>query len=154
MKKTSILFLFITTLIFTATSCSNDSDNENNASIVGKWEILQYGIGPIDHEIFTDRVNVTECGKDYIEFLSDGTYKIILFSKHKEECYTIEDNGKYIKNESTLSLIKYLLDSDHIIESEPANSEIIVLNENTLKIRILTKTEKETVSQISIFKKI
>lgn len=154
MKKTNILFLFITTLIFTATSCSNDNDNENNASIVGKWEILQYGIGPIDHEIFTDRVNVTECGKDYIEFLSDGTYKIILFSKHKEECYTIEDNGKYIKNESTLSLIKYLLDSDHIVESEPANSEIIVLNESTLKIRILTETEKETVSQISIFKKI
>ncbi|KIC03150.1 hypothetical protein OA88_05085 [Flavobacterium sp. JRM] len=154
MKKNYILFLFVTVLGLSISSCSSDSDNDDNASIVGKWEILQYGIGPIDHEIFTDRVNVTECGKDYIEFLSDGTYKIILFSKHKEECYTIEDNGKYIKNESTLSLIKYIQDSEHIIESEPANSEIIVLNKSTLKIRILTKTEKETVSQISIFKKI
>lgn len=154
MKKTSILFLFITTLIFTATSCSNDSDDENNASIVGKWEFSQYGIGPIDHEIFTDRVNVTECGKDYIEFLSDGTFKVVLFRKENGDCATSKDNGKYIKNESTLSLIIYMLDSDHIIESEPTDSEIIMLNESTLKFRFLTKTEKETVSQISIFKKI
>ncbi|QSB26789.1 lipocalin family protein [Flavobacterium sp. CLA17] len=149
MKQLTILFLFITALGLTFTSCSNDSDNDNNASIVGKWEFSQYGIGSIGQEILTDRINVVECGKDYMEFLSDGTYKVILFRKENGKCITLEDSGKYTKNGSTLSLIK-----NNIEELEPADSEIIILNNTTLKIRIISQIEKETVSELVIFKKV
>lgn len=149
MKKLNILLLFITTLGLTFTSCSSDNENGNNSSIVGKWEFSQYGVGPIGQEIFIDRSNITECGKDYMEFLSDGTYKVVLFKKDNGKCTTIEDNGKYIKNGSTLSLKK-----DNIENLEPAESEIITLNESTLKLRILNKIENQTVSEISILKKI
>jgi hypothetical protein len=149
MKQLTILFFFITALGLTFTSCSNDSDNDNNASIVGKWEFLQYGIGTIGQEVLTDRINVTECGKDYMEFLPDGTYKVILFRKENGKCRILEDNGKYTKNGSTLSLIK-----NNIEELEPANSEIMILNNTTLKIRIISQIEKETVSELVIFKKV
>ena len=149
MKKLNILLLFITTLALTFTSCSSDNENENNSSIVGKWEFSQYGVGPIGQEILTDRSNTTECGKDYMEFLSDGTYKVVLFKKDNGKCITMEDSGKYIKNGSTLSLKK-----GNIENLEPADSEIITLNESTLKLRILNKIENQTVSEISILKKI
>ncbi|WP_428230169.1 lipocalin family protein [Flavobacterium sp.] len=150
MKKLSTLFLFLTTIGVISTSCSNDdSSTVNNASIVGKWEFSQYGIGPVGKEIFTDRTNITECGKDYMEFLSDGTYKIVLFKKDNGKCVTMEDDGKYTKNGSILSLKK-----GNIENLEPANSEIILLNKSSLKIRITSQIEKETVSEISIFKKI
>lgn len=149
MKQLSILLLLATLLGFTFTSCSSDNENINNTSIDGKWEFSQYGTGPIGKEVLNDRINATECGKDYLEFLSDGTYKVVLFSKDNGKCSTSGDNGKYIKNGSTLSLIK--ANAENL---EPANSEIIVLNETTLKIRILSQIEKETVSEIVIFKKI
>lgn len=150
MKKLSILLFFLTTIGLTSTSCSNDdNDNMSNTSIVGKWEFSQHGIGPVGKEIFTDRVNTTECGKDYMEFLTDETYKVVLFKKESGQCSTSVDNGKYTKIGSTLSLKKGNLEN-----LEPANSEIIVLNETTLKIQIISQIENETVSQIVIFKKI
>lgn len=150
MKKLSILLFFLITIGLTFTSCSNDNNNNaSNASIVGKWEFSQHGIGPVGKEILTDRVNITECGKDYMEFLSNETYKVVLFRKDNGQCNTSEDNGKYTKTGSTLSLKK-----GNIENLEPANSEIIVLNETTLKIRIISQIEKETISEIVIFKKI
>lgn len=150
MKKLGILLFFLITIGLTFLSCSNDDNNNvSNASIFGKWEFSQHGIGPVGKEIFTDRVNTTECGNDYMEFLSDETYKVVLFRKDNGQCSTSEDNGKYTKIGSTLSLKK-----GNIENLEPANSEIIALNKTTLKIRIISQVEKETVSQIVIFKKI
>lgn len=149
MKKLSTLFLFITILALTFVSCSSDSDNDNKVSIVGKWEFTQYGIGPLGKEVLSDRVNMTDCGRDYMEFLSDGTYKVVLFTKDNGECSTLKDSGKYTLNGSIFTLRK-----GGIENLEPANSELTVLNKTTIKIRIIPPIEKESISEISILKKI
>ena len=147
MKKLSTLFLFITILALTFASCS--SDNNNEVSIVGKWEFTQYGIGPLGKEVLSDRVNMTDCGRDYMEFLSDGTYKVVLFTKDNGECSTLKDSGKYTLNGSIFTLRK-----GGIENLEPANSELTILNKTTIKIRIIPPIEKESISEISILKKI
>ncbi|MCV9929841.1 lipocalin family protein [Flavobacterium sp. LS1R49] len=146
MKKNYILFLFVAVLGLAISSCS--SDNDNDASIVGKWAFSQYGIGAGGQEALQDHDNEIECGKDYMEFFADGTYKVILFDKENGKCVTIQDGGQYTKNGSTLTL------KGSEEEPEAVDSEIVILDDSTLKTQRSYEVEKVKVSEIFIYKKI
>ncbi|TDM00254.1 MAG: hypothetical protein C4K58_03245 [Flavobacteriaceae bacterium] len=74
-------FLFVFTL-FGLISCEDDnpptSKTDYSSSIVGKWEFLKTGEKVNNQILWDDNIDL-ECGKDYIEFSQDKSYKDINF---------------------------------------------------------------------------
>ena len=64
MKKVILLFVAIVSLS-SITSCSNDDDND--ASLIGKWQYSKEGISSNGQEVLTDYEHTPGCSKDYIQ---------------------------------------------------------------------------------------
>lgn len=76
MKKAIIFFVFTLVLGMIFPSCSNNDDDSNSASILGKWNFSKMSAvvnGVTSPEIDYDG-NESGCPKDYLEFKSGGVY--------------------------------------------------------------------------------
>ncbi|WP_219928749.1 lipocalin-like domain-containing protein [Flavobacterium pallidum] len=77
-----------------AFSCSSDSDSGPAPTIVGKWNLsktVSTVAGATDTQPYTD--NEVGCDKDYVEFVTGGTLKNIVFFKNAQSICT-EDAGE------------------------------------------------------------
>ncbi|PRX39749.1 lipocalin-like domain-containing protein [Salegentibacter salegens] len=120
MKKQILLFAFLSFGLFTACDSDDDSPEEPqqiNENLVGTWYIdamivegeeIPYN----DHE---------DCGKDYVEFNEDGTYRQVDIWGCEED---VDAEGTYTANENSISLT--LTDSEMVV------LDIVTLNSETL----------------------
>lgn len=100
MKKQVLFLAFLSFGLFTACDTDDDSPEETqqiNTNLVGIWyidDMIVEGeeIPYNDHE---------DCGKDYVEFNEDGTYRQIDIWGCEED---VDAEGTYTANENTISL--------------------------------------------------
>ncbi|WP_037320179.1 lipocalin family protein [Salegentibacter sp. Hel_I_6] len=138
MKKSFLLLAFLSFGLFTACDTDNDSaeTQQLNADLFGTWfidamiiegEEIPYN----DHE---------DCGKDYVEFNEDGSYRQIDVWGCEED---VDAEGTYTANENTISLT--LNDREMVV------MDIVTLNSETLLVEGLEDVdddgEEEVVQQ-------
>lgn len=126
MKKLSILFLSVLTLSLTLTSCSSD---DNEASIVGKWEAYQEGTIVDGVEHLAPINNEGACDKEIVEYQQNGKY-IDYYSEYNDsKCHNYTETGTWSKDDNKLT-IKYTENAD-----DDEIGEVLILDENTLKLK-------------------
>lgn len=114
--KTVNLFLGLLIALFTITGCSSDDDNTNNDNslIVGVWSEYRYKASDFNNQNW---YNLTE--PITLEFQSNGT----LIDRYNG---VVEATGTWSISGNTLT---------ENWEDETIQSEILILNENTLQVK-------------------
>ena len=138
MKK--IIYLVIAFISLTViTSCSKDDDNE--ASLTGKWEYLKEGVANGGQEVLTDYEHQIGCTKDYslisATSISDYSYS---GNPCEEEITTLN----YTRNGNNISFN---------IQGLTFTAVIKTLTATTLKIYI-SDPENPEISEVTVFKRI
>jgi lipocalin-like protein len=91
MKK--FKFLAMAIIAFAAFSCSSDSDSGPEPTIVGKWnqtKTVSTIAGNSTTQNYTD--NQAGCDKDYVEFVSGGNFRNIVFNTDPQNnCIEVGD---------------------------------------------------------------
>jgi hypothetical protein len=139
MKKNILLFVSLLTLGTLSTSCSNDDNN--SASIEGKWEQFQEGTIINGQEILVEIAETSACGKDYLELVQGGLLNDFSFGNSASDCTTPIETGIWTKNDNKLN-IKYTSDAVR-------DYEILELTKTILKIK---ETDQDGV-YILVFKR-
>ncbi len=137
MKK--IILLAVAFVSFAAlTSCSNEDES---ASLLGKWENFKLGTVTNGQETLTDYVPASGCTKNYA--IINAT-TIISHNFNGSDCFESINNQSYSKQGDVLR-----------VDGETASLtyEIKTLNSTTLKI-YLTAIDTEPASQVFVFKRI
>ncbi len=113
MKKLVVLFLVMSA--FTFVSCGDDDDNFGG--LLGKWKF--YSEEHEDGKVKFYNPNVV-C-RDYVEFKSDGTYKMTYYS---DDCksvdtldgeYSVDGNIMNVKKEGTTGKVRYEIKGKKLI---------------------------------------
>ncbi len=127
MKKLVLLFVAVASISSALVSCSKNDDND--ASIVGKWEFYQEGV-KIEGEEFLE-LYVHDCAtkKDYTQFFDNGTLNDVYYW---DDCEEDIDNGTYTKSGNSLTLT---------IDGVTTNGTIKKLSGSTLKVEITDEGE-------------
>lgn len=120
MKKIILLFVAIISLT-TISSCSNDDDNE--ASLIGKWEYSKEGVSSNGQEILTDYEHTDGCSKDYIQITATTVSDHSFYDEGgcTEETFTVN----YTRSGNTLTVGT---------GSDSSTAQIATLTDTTLKI--------------------
>ncbi|MDY0987740.1 hypothetical protein BSF41_05170 [Flavobacterium sp. ACN2] len=125
MKKLSIFFVSVLALGLSVSCSSNDSDN---ASLEGKWEVYQDGTIVDGKEKLTPVVYEGGCNKDVFEIQAGGKFIDHYSEYSNSKCNDYSENGTWTRKDNTIT-VKY--DGDTSVD----NGEILVLNKTTLKIK-------------------
>jgi len=141
MKKLLILFLSIATSGLLLTSCSDDDES---ASINGKWEFYQTGFSFGGQEELELYEHAEGCNKDYLEFLSGGVLNEVSYFNAGEGCEESSEQSLWSKNGNTLTVT---------IGGESQDATILTLDATTLKIAITEDLEGVPVSVIAVLKR-
>ncbi|PAM91983.1 hypothetical protein B4N84_24520 [Flavobacterium sp. IR1] len=144
MKKLSILFVSVLTLGLAVTSCSSDDDD---ASIVGKWELSQVGTIVNGKEVYGPIENEGGCAISTFEYAADGTFTDTYSEFEDNKCTPYTEKGKYVKDGNKLTLTY-----EGNTESDDAQ-EIIELSGSTLKLKETYSESGITVSAIGLYKR-
>jgi hypothetical protein len=128
MKMKKIIYLALSVIFLTFSSCSSDSSsNSSAATVVGKWKVTNYSI-PENYE---------PC--DYlgwIDIKSNGNYD------EYEQCFDETSSGTWVKNGQTLTVTSSQL-------SIPIAFTIVSLTQTTMVLRFsLFETEEVTYTKI------
>lgn len=120
MKKIILLFVAIVSLS-SITSCSNDDDND--ASLIGKWQYTKEGISANGQEALTDYEHAEGCTKDYIQITATTVTDHTFYNDGDctEDTFTVN----YSRNGSTLTVGT---------GSDASVAQIATLTDTTLKI--------------------
>lgn len=140
MKKISILLVAFVALAIN--SCSSDDNQNNTASVAGKWEYTQTGSVINGAEVLEAYNHTSGCNKDYIEFKSNGTFDDVWYSNGASGCTSANDPGTWTQNGETLTTI--------YPGQEASVGEILVLNDTTLKVRFVDTSEGTTETYITV----
>ncbi|KUJ60321.1 hypothetical protein AR687_18645 [Flavobacteriaceae bacterium CRH] len=136
MKKLSILFVSVLTLGLGAVSCSSDDDD---ASIEGKWELTQAGLGAQGQESLENYSG--DCSAPTYEFLAGG--KLVdtenEYNDDSEKCEAFVSDAKWSKDGNNVTLT-YTEGDD----TEEIKYEVTELTNDKLKIRTVLSTEGST----------
>lgn len=124
MKKLAILFGCIMTLSLMMSSFGKIDTVET--SVIGKWKYYQEGKISSKKEFLVSYNHVERCGKDYVEFFSDGKVNDV-FYYGTDNCELSIDSGTWKKEDKSLTI------SFPFAGEEKA--EIITLDETTLKLK-------------------
>lgn len=142
MKKLSIIFVSLLTLGLTVTSCNKDDDDE--ASIEGKWEATQFGNVIEGKELLLPVTNEGGCANDIIEITNDGKYKMTSSEFIDSKCSSSTDTGTWAKSDNTL---KFTDDESKEVDSV----EILELSDSTLKIKYTDTEDGATIINIEVY---
>ncbi|MGW1455416.1 lipocalin family protein [Salegentibacter agarivorans] len=120
MKKQILLLAFLSFGLFTACDTDDDSPNQTpqiNEELLGIWYIdaliVEGEETPYnDHE---------DCGKDYVEFNEDGTYRQIDIWGCEED---VDEEGTYTATDNTITLT--------VSGNDVVVMDIVTLNSETL----------------------
>jgi hypothetical protein len=124
MKKLSVLFLSVSILVLSLTSCNSDEDN-NDGSIKGKWELSQIGRirdGKIEH--LQELENENGCSNETFEFFKDGAFTKTNSYYFGEKCNSFESRGTWIKIGNKLTVKYEGVDSKQVVEVEISRNEL------------------------------
>jgi hypothetical protein len=139
MKKIITLFAVVIAIGFFLTSCSKE---KNSVSLIeGKWAYFQKGIETSEGEDLKSFEHENLCGKNYVEFLKDGTVNECSYY-HEGTCKFEVDSGSWNKEGDDLT-IKFPL-------TEKETAKIVELDEKTLKV----KASVNGVNIIYVYKKV
>ena len=104
MKKIILLFIYVLSLVFAFSSCSDDSDSPEPAAIEGKWNFnkMSVTINGITSPEVDYEGNEPGCLKDYLEFipggvLNEGDY-------FGSECSLDIITDTWVKNGNTITI--------------------------------------------------
>lgn len=120
MKKIILLFVAIVSLS-SITSCSNDDDND--ASLIGKWQYTKEGISANGQEALTDYEHAEGCTKDYIQITATTVTDHTFYNDG--DCTEDTLTVNYSRNGSTLTVGT---------GSDASVAQIATLTDTTLKI--------------------
>ena len=141
MKKLLILFLSVVTSGLLLTSCSDDDES---ASINGKWEFYQTGFSFGGQEELELYEHSEGCNKDYLEFLGGGVLNDVSYFNNGETCEEFSDQGSWSKNGNTLTVT---------YDGESFTATIVTLDSTTLKISITEDFEGTPITVIAVLKR-
>lgn len=141
MKKLLILFLSVATSGLLLTSCSDDDES---ASINGKWEFYQTGFSFGGQEELEFYEHSEGCNKDYLEFLGGGVLNDVSYFNNGESCEEFSDQGSWSKNGNTLTVT---------YDGETYVATIVTLDSTTLKISISDDTGGIPITVIAVLKR-
>lgn len=143
MKKLVVLFVSVFSLSLGVVSCSDDDNG--GGSIVGKWEYSKDGISANGQEILLDyEHNAIECGKDFIEFLENDTYRDGYFFDGVDGCETSVDNGTYTKSGKNITIT---------VDGDTFEGQIISVSGSTLKVKYPETFEGQTINYVVVYTK-
>jgi hypothetical protein len=136
MKK---IILVAVTFISLATimSCSNDDE----VSLLGKWENFKLGTVTNGQETLTDYLPVAGCAKN---FAIINSAIITSHSFNGSECFESVSNQSYTREGNVLTVAG---------ESASLTYEIKTLNSTTLKVYLIA-IDSEPSSQVFVFKRV
>jgi hypothetical protein len=143
MKKLVVLFISVFSLSLGVVSCSDDDNG--GGSIVGKWEYSKEGVSANGQEILLDyEHNAIECGKDYVEFLENDTYRDVYYYQGITGCETGTQNATYTKSGKNITIT---------IGSETIEGTIVSLSGSTLKVKYPETVDGQTINSVIVFTK-
>lgn len=145
MKKLSILFLSVVTLGLSVSSCS--SDDNDSASIEGKWQLTEEGAILNGQEILQPVTNEGGCNSETYEYLENGTVINTYSEFYNSKCTEFTDNGTWSKDGNNLTE-KYEGDSTG------DTYEIAKLSGSQLKLKETYSEGGITFASVRVFKKI
>lgn len=128
MKKLAILFGCFLTLSLTMSSFGKIDTVET--SVVGKWKYYQERKTNSKTESLETYIHVDRCGKDYVEFFSDGKVNDVYYYGN-DDCELSIDTGSWKKDDKNLTV------SFPFAGEEKA--EILILDETTLKLKAVVE---------------
>ncbi|TDO78013.1 lipocalin-like protein [Flavobacterium chryseum] len=145
MKKLSILFLSVLALGLSTSSCSSDDDNEG--TLEGKWELTEVGVGYDGKEAVGPVQNEGGCKTEIAEYLQDGKFTDTYSEYTNDKCNTSSETGTWTKDGSKITR-KYTGDDETEV------LEVLELTGSRLKTKITYTESGVTLSTISVYKKI
>ncbi|WP_264536191.1 lipocalin family protein [Flavobacterium sp. N1736] len=143
MKKLSILFVSVLTLGLAVTSCSSDDDD--NGTIEGKWQLSEVGVVFNGTEALEPATN-DGCDNDVVEFKTDGKFVDSYSEFTDNKCTAYTQEGTWTKDGSTLTK-KYASDDEEKVE-------VAELTGSKLKLKFTYSEGGVTISAIQVYKKI
>lgn len=146
MKKLSILFLSVLTLGLSVTSCSNDDDND--ASIEGKWQLSEVGVVYNGQEALDPYTNEGGCANEITEFTTEGKFVDTYSESSDGKCTTYTEDGTWTKDGSTLTK-KFGTDA-----SDDEKYEVAELTGSKLKLKMTYSEGGVSISAVEVYKKI
>lgn len=147
--KIQKLFLLVATILsISFTGCSKDDDNSSSASqhelILGSWRFSQEGSIINGQEVLDSYDNAApQCGFDYLEFRSSSEIREFIYDTDiNSNCMNFLNSGNWsLSGTNQLSIT---------FDSSTTISEILVLNQTTLKVKYVSGG----VARIIVFNKI
>jgi len=132
MKKLSILFVSVLTLGLAVVSCSSDDDN--NASIEGKWTPVKMGSIVNGKELLVAIPKEGNCDSDITEYTADGKFNELSYEFYDNKCTASNDKGTWSLKDKILTT-KYDDDTDVYTE------EVLELTQSSLKLKTTEKID-------------
>ena len=125
-KQLVMLFLVATVSL---TSCNKDDNND--ASIEGKWE---YSQETNDEGNLVAYEHSSGCDKDYTEFIAGGVFRDVYFYKDLDlNCVQENFNATWSRSGSTITVTN---------SGDTYTSQILELTDTTLKIKSVDGTDE------------
>lgn len=138
MKKVILLFVAIVSLS-SITSCSDDDEA---ASLVGKWQYSKEGVASNGQEVLVDYEHTEGCTKDFIQITATTVTDHSFFNDG--ECVEETFSTTYTRNGNTLTVGS---------GSEVTTAQIATLNGSTLKITF-TDPDFPGVTDVTVYTRV
>ena len=136
MKKIILLFIYVLSLMFAFSSCSDDSDSPEPATIEGKWNFnkMSVTINGITSPEIDYEGNEPGCLKDYIEFIPGG---VLMEGDYSGSACALEIiTDSWVKNGNTITITS---------EGITIPLEIVVLTSSSLVVKYSESQDGMTV---------
>ncbi|AWI26724.1 lipocalin-like domain-containing protein [Flavobacterium pallidum] len=134
----NVLKIAVLVLSMAFVGCSSDDDE---ASIVGKWNFSKEGLAAQGQEVLSDYTHATGCTKDNVEFKADGT---ITDTFYDDACAATVTNGTYTKSGNTVVVT---------MDGEATTYEVKQLSGSSLKVYNTETFEGQTFTNVTVFTK-
>ncbi|AWA30816.1 hypothetical protein HYN48_12410 [Flavobacterium magnum] len=134
----NILKVAVLVLSMSFVGCSSDDDE---ASIVGKWNFSKEGLAAQGQEVLTDYTHATGCTKDNVEFKADGT---ISETYYDDACAASTSNGTYTKSGNTVVVT---------MDGVATTYEVKQLSGSTLKVYDTESIDGQSFTNVTVFTK-
>lgn len=139
MKHLTILLASVMTIGLSLMSCTKDENADT--LIEGKWVYSQKGFETSKGEVLNAFEHETSCGKNYVEFLKNGTVNEGSYYSNGT-CELEVDSGSWKRKGNDLTI--------NFPFAGEETAKIVVLNSETLKVKV----ELNAVTVVHVYKKV
>ncbi len=92
-------------VVFAFSSCSNDDNDDQNGTLIGKWNYNQVS-ATINGELVVGNYpgNEEGCPKDFLNFRENGTVAVTDYTKENSACQSEVTEGTYAASGTSVSV--------------------------------------------------